>query len=216
MQVLLIGYAWKTRNIVTRKDTRRLALPPVRHDVVTPGGPPGGPPGGDAERDALTWPGGVPVVAHPPCRAWSSLRHFARPLPGERDLAPWAVEQIRAWGGVLEHPARSVLWQACDLPAPGQGEDPFGGFTLPVDQFWLGHRARKRTFLYVVGLSPRDLPPFPIVLGEAPCTVGLWSGRDKARCRPEIGKQERERTPPDFATWLVDLARRTRLASAST
>jgi len=64
----------------------------------------------DIERDALKWPGGNPIIAHPPCRAWGSLRHFAKPRPGERELALWAVKQVRAEGGVLEHPARSLLW----------------------------------------------------------------------------------------------------------
>lgn len=53
----------------------------------------------DIERDARLWPGGMPVVAHPPCRAWGQLRHFARPVPGERELAILAVDQVRRWGG---------------------------------------------------------------------------------------------------------------------
>lgn len=38
----------------------------------------------DAERDALRWPGGVPAVYHPPCRAWATLRHHAKPREGRR------------------------------------------------------------------------------------------------------------------------------------
>ena len=77
----------------------------------------------DAERDARRWPGGCPVVAHPPCRAWGRLRHFAKPRPDEKALALWAVEQVRKFGGVLEHPASSTLWPAAGLPAPG-ARDP--------------------------------------------------------------------------------------------
>lgn len=161
----------------------------------------------DIDRDALNWPGGNPVVCHPPCRAWASLRHCAKPRPGEKDLAIWAIAQVRKWGGVLEHPRRTTLWQVARLPEVGK-VDEFGGFTLIVDQFWWGHRAQKSTKLYVCGCKRGDIPKMPLKLGEAPCTVGLWSGRDKLRCRPSIGKKEFESTPPLFAEWLIDLASR--------
>lgn len=155
----------------------------------------------DLERDALTWSGGSPVVAHPPCRAWSRLRHFARPRPGERELALWAVAQVRQFGGVLEHPSGSELFRHLGLPVPGStARDAFGGFVLPVSQKWWGHRAEKRTWLYVVGVDPCALPGFPLVLGRAECVIGSRAGR-------EVSKAEREATPPAFAQWLVDLAR---------
>lgn len=166
----------------------------------------------DKARDARLWPGGCAVVAHPPCRAWSRLRHFARPEPGEVELGPLAVGQVRQWGGVLEHPSGSKLWAACGLPAPGGVvRDEFGGWSLAVSQKWWGHRAEKRTWLYVVGVKPGELPAFPLVLGEAERTVGLFSGRDRRRCRGEISKRERIASPPEFARWLVELARRARV-----
>lgn len=161
----------------------------------------------DIERDARKWPGGCPVIAHPPCRAWASLRHHAKPRDGEKDLALFAIEQVRTWGGVLEHPLLSTLWAVANLPEPPHPDD-FGGRTLIVDQHWWGHRARKRTRLYVVGCVPTNEPLMPMRLGEATHTVGLWSGRDKERCRPSITKPEYEGTPTEFAMWLVDLARR--------
>lgn len=161
----------------------------------------------DIDRDARTYDGPWPVVAHPPCRAWASLRHCAKPAPGERDLAVWAIEQVRRWGGVLEHPQFSVLWRERGLPE-GRAVDEWGGFTLYVQQHWWGHRARKATRLYICGVNPRGVPDMPMKLGGATHTVGLWSGRDKANCRPSIGKREFEATPPSFAEWLVELARR--------
>jgi hypothetical protein len=164
----------------------------------------------DAERDARKWPGGSPIVAHPPCRSWSVLKHFAKPREGERDLAPWAVEQVRRWGGVLEHPKGSAPWEHCKLPAPGK-RDEFGGWTKPVLQMWWGHRAEKPTMLYIVGVEPRDLPAYPLALGEAPRVLfnkrGLRAGMPGFRT--ECTREEREHTPPAMADWLVAVARMT-------
>lgn len=165
----------------------------------------------DIDRDARTWPGGAPVVAHPPCRAWASLRFHAKPRDGEKDLAHFAVAQVRKWGGVLEHPLRSTLWTVAGLPEPGQ-RDAWGGWTLIVHQNWFGHRAQKATRLYVVGCEPSEIPLMPMTLGEATHTVGLWSGRNRATCRPSIAKHEYESTPPpDLAVWLIELARRCKM-----
>lgn len=168
----------------------------------------------DIERDARKWPGGVPVVAHPPCRAWGALRHFAKPRHDEKDLGPWAVEQIQRWGGVLEHPAASSLFPHMGLPS-GNRIDAHGGFTMPIWQSWFGHRADKATRLYIVGVGPREVPDFPLKLGNATHVVspsrniraGDWN------YRPQLRKAERERTPPALAEWLLEVARRTNVAA---
>jgi hypothetical protein len=176
----------------------------------------------DIERDARKWPGGVPVVAHPPCRAWGRFSHMAKPRDGERDHAPWAVEQIRRYGGVLEHPAESKLWHHCGLPVPGRMPDSFGGWSLYIRQCDWGHRAEKLTWLYVVGLHVDELPEFPppreathvIAQGREP-RPDLGRGRLKKGVpgwRPEVTPREREYTPTPLAEWLVDLARRCRVA----
>lgn len=166
----------------------------------------------DAERDARRWPGGAPVVAHPPCRAWGVLRHFAKPRPDEKELARWAVAQVRRWGGVLEHPAGSTLRADQRLPAPGE-IDQWGGRLIRVDQQRWGHRAEKQTIFYVVGLSYPELldmlPPPP----TRPATHVVCNGGQHARAgqpgyRPECTKAEREHTPPALAAWLVEVARR--------
>ena len=158
----------------------------------------------DEERDALNWPGGTPVVAHPPCRAWGRLQAFANPKPGEKDLARWAVRQVRTWGGVLEHPAGSALWADQNLPKPGQ-RDECGGWTLPIVQMWWGHRAEKKTWLYIVGCEPTAIPLMPMKLGEATHVI---QSRKRQDYRPHVTKAEREHTPPDLACWLVELALR--------
>ena len=70
----------------------------------------------DIDRDGRRWPGGNPCIAHPPCRAWGQLSHMANPREGEKDLAIFAVNRIRMYGGVLEHPRASRLWPCLNLP----------------------------------------------------------------------------------------------------
>lgn len=168
----------------------------------------------DIERDARNWPGGCPVVAHPPCRAWGRLRALANPRPDEKELALFAVDKVRSNGGVLEHPASSTLWPAAGLPPPLQ-RDRFGGWTLPIFQSWFGHRAEKSTLLYIIGIDPADIPRIPFALGEATHICGS-SGRrrDGGRLhkgdpgwRPEVTKSEREHTPAPLADWLCRVAR---------
>lgn len=159
----------------------------------------------DVERDARLYSGSLPVIAHPPCRAWANLRHMAKPCSGEKELALFAVDQVRRCGGVLEHPALSTLWEVAGLPAPGC-RDEFGGFTFTVFQFDFGHRAEKPTRLYFCGVDSLALPKMPFRLGEAPCIIGT-SGRrldgTRSTRRPEVTKAEREATPVDFAVWLI-------------
>ena len=166
----------------------------------------------DIERDARRWPGGVPGVFHPPCRAWGSLRNFAKPRPDEKDLARWAVRQVREWGGVLEHPAASTLWADQSLPEPGQ-RDRWGGWTLVIYQGWFGHLADKATRLYIVGCAPSEIPVMPIRLGDAPRVISPWRGLRAGMpgYRTQCTKAAREHTPPLLAEWLIELARRTRV-----
>lgn len=159
----------------------------------------------DSNRDARTWGGGAPVVAHPPCRLWGRLRHFANIVEGEKELAPWAVDQVRRWGGVLEHPAGSLLWKHVPLHLPSQTPDDYGGWTLSAPQYWWGHKANKATWFYIVGCPPNNLPLIPLKLGDAEYVV---QSRKREGHRPHISKSEREHTPLDLAVWLVEVARR--------
>lgn len=144
----------------------------------------------DVTRDALSWQGGTPGVFHPPCRAWGQLSHFAKPLHGERELALWSVEMARKNGGVVEHPYASRLWAAVGCLSFGV-RDQFGGVLIPVMQSWFGHRAPKKTCLYIVG-------PVPHVEPASVHTTHLVEN---------MGRAERERTPALFASFLVDVAR---------
>jgi len=162
----------------------------------------------DQARDARTYSGSLPVVAHPPCRAWGSNRNLAKAAAGEKELAYFALDQVRKNGGVLEHPLNSTLWIHANLPGSGKWDDR-GGYTVCVDQFWFGHRARKRTLLYIVGVKPYALPRVPLVLGIAPRVVTNNKARPAGSplFRSEILPHEREATPIEFALWLVSVAR---------
>jgi hypothetical protein len=165
----------------------------------------------DEARDARQWPGGVPLVAHPPCRLWAKLRQFAKAADPvmERQLAVDAVRRVQRFGGVLEHPKESTLWPHMGLPTPGRAPDQFGGWTAEIRQCDWGHKAEKKTWLYIVGVHPDDLPPIP---GSKEPTHYIKSNRrgyrPSARSLPHVTHAEREHTPPDLALWLVEVARR--------
>lgn len=162
----------------------------------------------DAERDARRWPGGAPVVAHPPCRLWGKLRQFAKSSnpQAERQLAIDAVGHVRRFGGVLEHPEASTLWNHMGLPRPGEFPDEFGGWTLQIEQFHWGHRAQKLTWLYIVGVEGWQLPLMPRRPGRPTHCIAPTRGGGVRL--PTVTKPEREHTPHELALWLVELARR--------
>ncbi len=158
----------------------------------------------DEKKDARTYAGPWPVVAHPPCGPWSSLRSLSQETT--KDCAPAALEAVRHWGGVLEHPCGSAFFKYAGLPRPGRLPDAFGGSTFEVDQCDWGHPARKRTWLYVCGLR------WAMPNGPTPKTPTHWcSGGGTGRGRTPIGikvcsAQQRRRTPEAFARWLLGIA----------
>ncbi len=151
----------------------------------------------DEARDARSVPGGMPVVAHPPCRTWSLYRRAcAKPLDleSEQDLGRWCVDQVIRHGGVLEQPAHSLLWAACNLPLPTDLRDVFC-WTLYLEQGWFGCPTPKPTWLLICGVPPQQVPPPPFSFEPAPSLKG------------SLSKAARSRTPNDLALWLVGIAR---------
>lgn len=150
----------------------------------------------DMARDARTFAGGMPVVAHPPCRSWSAYcAHQAKPLPGEKDLGPICVEWLRKCGGVLEHPAHSRLWDACGLPKPGQRHGDV--WAAEVLQAWWGDSRTKKTWLCFFGVDPRAVS-FPIRPHDPRGDRRRWQ---------VMSKSQRSATPEAMAEWLVATAR---------
>lgn len=124
------------------------------------------------DRDARLYAGPHPVVAHPPCERWGrywggSPTTFPRLKKGDDGgCFRAALDAVRAWGGVLEHPEGSHAWRAFGLNLPPRAggwvnADFTGGWTCCVEQGWYGHRARKATWLYYCG----DIPPRRTELG---------------------------------------------------
>lgn len=161
----------------------------------------------DIDRDARTFQGGMPVVAHPPCRHWSAFCcHQAEQFSkdAEQALGRWCVKQVQVNGGVLEQPAHSRLWEACSLPEPGQDARP-SSWSMELPQFWFGDTREKNTWLYFHGLAKADLPQIPFRLKP--------EGGDRRIWQLMSSKNQRERTPKLFAEWLVECARRTIIAA---
>ena len=115
-------------------------------------------------RDARLYQGSLPVVAHPPCERWGrywggSPTTWPRKVKGDDGgCFKRALECVRAYAGVLEHPEASAAWFAFGLRAPDRGAGwlpagDFIGWTCCVEQGHYGHRARKATWLYAVGVA---------------------------------------------------------------
>lgn len=159
----------------------------------------------DEARDARTYTGSLPVIAHPPCRLWGRLRYFSTAPQSEKELALFALEQVRRWGGVLEHPVQSRLWQEAGLP--WNGTDIHGGWSMQLPQYWFGHTCLKATWLYVVGIDPRSIPTIPLRLGLPPKVIGASSAYIRRSGQCHASRAERLLTPEGFALWLYQLAR---------
>lgn len=142
----------------------------------------------DAERDARRYAGPWPVVAHPPCGPWGKLRGQCK--GSGKDVGPVCVEHVRRYGGVLEHPAFSLLWAECGMPRPGLFADEFGGRSYEVQLSSFGSPVRKRTWLYCVRT-------------EVP---GVLEWKRATRTVDQLWSDERQLTPLAMCRFLCDLA----------
>ena len=181
----------------------------------------------DEARDARTYAGPHPVVAHPPCQRWGKL-WAGQPLwikrTGERKIKgddggcfAAALASVRKWGGVLEHPWGSHAWPHFGLAVPPRAggwiiADDYG-WTCCVEQGRYGHYARKPTLLYAVGCRLPELswgksdPSFP---PEAIAKHGLaYCKRVGELAFKGGGKDNTHRigTPPAFRDILITMAK---------
>ena len=181
----------------------------------------------DEPRDARKYAGPHPVVAHPPCQRWGKL-WAGQPLyikrTGERKVKgddggcfASALEAVRRWGGILEHPWGSHAWAHFGLNKPAREggwivADFHGGWTCCVEQGRYGHYARKPTLLYACHV---DLPELDWGTGEPrldPAVVARM-GLKRAKRLGEVGARgggkdsaPRIGTPTPFRDILLSIA----------
>lgn len=174
-----------------------------------------------AARDARLYAGPHRVIAHPPCQRWGRYwsggpsAKIRRKLGDDGGCFASSVASVRQWGGVLEHPEASHAWAAFGIPKPpksgGWIEAP-GGWTCCVEQGHYGHRARKATWLYVVGPKPPALVWGPCA-GRVRLDAGFHSKAERDAAAPVIRACERLSareclaTPRPFADLLLSIAR---------
>ena len=180
----------------------------------------------DEERDARTYAGPYPVIAHPPCERWGRYWGGGPMLhgtPRQKKLGDdggcfaSALESVRKWGGVLEHPEASHAWRAFGLNLPPRSggwvnADFYGGWTCCVEQGSYGHRARKATWLYANRIDTPSLRwgrahgDFTL-LGE-----GFHSKEERARkiktgiCQ-RLSRRQRAATPTEFRDLLIAMVK---------
>lgn len=172
-------------------------------------------------RDARTYQGPWPVVAHPPCERWGRYWHGSPVRPhmfkkgDDGGCFASALASVQRWGGVLEHPAYSHAWLAHQLPWPvaeGWQQDINGGWCCSVEQGWYGHFARKPTWLYAFGaklpelnwstgkqrLDERHVARLGYEKARRSGALGFIGGKDKTKIRGQ--------TPAEFRDILLTIA----------
>jgi hypothetical protein len=177
----------------------------------------------DEARDARTFDGSGPVVAHPPCQRWGRFFHGSTRKPHQFKLGDddgcfaAALATVRRCGGVIEHPQDSKAWDHFGLVRPPRAggwvkADDQGGWTCRVEQGFYGHLSRKPTWLYAChtdlpelrwGIGEQRLHPIALERHgyEKARRIGMMAmvgGKDKTRIR--------EATPPEFRDVLIAIA----------
>lgn len=190
----------------------------------------------DRERDARTYSGPHPVIAHPPCERWgrywggSPTTNPRLTLGDDRGCFAAALHAVRIFGGVLEHPEGSHAWRwfGLNLPPRSGGwvkADYQGGWTCCIEQGAYGHAARKATWLYASGFDPE-----PLKWGRAEGDFvafedGFHSAEERAAAKKHaikkgklqrLSKRQRLATPFEFRDLLISMARSVNIETPAT
>ena len=220
---------------VDRRVMRPVECKPVAALYVEPNGCYVGAPGvdpWDEARDARTYAGPHPVVAHPPCQRWGRFWHGSTRKPHQYRLGDdggcfnAALLALRRFGGVLEHPADSRAWDYYGLKRPPRtgGWVDCSQFEYEAGRMWTccvyqghyGHMSGKATWLIAHGLRKWQLPE--LKWGKTEQRLPAWMieryGYEKARRIGVVamvgGKDKtaiRNATPLPFRDLLLSIAR---------
>lgn len=180
----------------------------------------------DEARDARSYAGPHPVIAHPPCQRWGDMwmgsplviarTGVRKKLGDDGGCFAAALAAVRKFGGVLEHPEGSRAWGFYGLNKPPReggwvAADWEGGWTCRVEQVAYGHIVRKPTWLYSVGcdlpsliwgVDPRKLPSM-----VQPSASRVAAGRTPSVNAHGVPDRLRIHTPEPFRDMLLSMAR---------
>lgn len=170
----------------------------------------------DITRDARTYRGPWPVVAHPPCERWGrfakgSMTKQVHQVGDDGGCFEAAIRALCLFGGVLEHPAHSKAWDHFGIPKPSRSGWTKAGPNLwvcEVEQGHYGHKARKKTWLLACGCRPFDLiwGPAPQRLPERRLAERGYESARRCGVIANMCSKHRQRTPPEFRDLLIALA----------
>ena len=169
----------------------------------------------DEARDARHYNGPWPVVAHPPCAAWCRLAGFREARFGlkrgeDGGCFEAALHAVRAFGGVLEHPAYSDAWAAFDLPEPRSTQGWTSSLTeygasCYIEQGRYGAPLKKATWLYAYGIDPPNLRWG--FTADCDTRDGSGGGTNHGSWGPYRSGNKTAATPPAFRDVLLAMAR---------
>lgn len=172
----------------------------------------------DILRDARKYDGPYPVIAHPPCQRWGnfargSMARQVHQIGDDGGCFESALASLRAFGGVLEHPANSKAWARFGIAKPSKsGWTPAGDrlWTCEVEQGHYGHKARKKTWLLVSSVNkPRDLiwGSSGQRLPEKRLAERGYKSASRCGIVATMSSKQRQRTPVKFRDLLIEIAR---------
>lgn len=186
----------------------------------------------DEARDARTYAGPHPVVAHPPCQRWGRFWHGSTRKPHQYRMGDdggcfeAALRAVDTFGGVIEHPMDSHAWDVFGIDRPPRsGGWIKGGYFCPKQDSWTccvyqghyGHLAGKGTWLYVQGVRREELPelqwgPVPQRLHPTALAKHGYAKARRIGMMAMVGGKDktkiRNSTPPTFRDVLLSIARK--------